>query len=321
MDRVKKNQELKELIKEKAYVENPQNKPITDGPIDPNRFFTTSKLRTVFISQEPYGDNGGWDMSESLNAKSSLKEQSKNGRPTFREEVKCANRLNGQTNDPMSEVAYDIYKETTAVINVKKEPNIHGSKSNSKDLKIHAAKNAELLQEQYSNLGLTDKDTTILTGTKNFLIKDIDGKTQEILGRKFNVETDKKSIIKGNYTYDLYDNGDGKGAIITTNHLSRVSRDNADNIHEIRKEQIKKETSKTKHTPDNKPITNTYTSKQQKPQTSFANSIINAGADICKSSMDYIKNNPKTVATVAAIAVVVVTVGFYMWKRYKKKHL
>lgn len=38
MDRVKKNQELKELIKEKAYVENPQNKPITDGPIDPNRF-------------------------------------------------------------------------------------------------------------------------------------------------------------------------------------------------------------------------------------------------------------------------------------------
>ena len=103
-------------------------------PID---FLQTSKLRTVFISQEPYGDNGGWDMSESLNAKSSLKEQSKNGRPTFREEVKCANRLNGQTNDPMSEVAYDIYKETTAVINVKKEPNIHGSKSNSKDLKIH----------------------------------------------------------------------------------------------------------------------------------------------------------------------------------------
>lgn len=109
MNMVEKNQELKDMTKKKAYMENQGNKPVTDGPIDPNRFFTTDKSRTVFISQEPYGDNGGWDMSESLNSKKSLKEQSRNGLPTFKNEVKCASVLNGEDLNPMSEAAYVIH--------------------------------------------------------------------------------------------------------------------------------------------------------------------------------------------------------------------
>ena len=185
MDRMQKKQKLKELIKEKAYIENSQNKPVTDGPINPKSFFTTGKSRTCFVTQEPYGDNGGWDVSESLNTKNSLKDQNRNSQPTFKNEVKCASILNGQTNDPMSTSAYDTYKETVAVINVKKEPNCQ-SHSSLKELKDHATKNNNLLNDQSSILGLTNKDPTILAGTKDCLIKDVDGNTVEIFGRKFN---------------------------------------------------------------------------------------------------------------------------------------
>lgn len=312
MDRVKKNQELKEQIIEKAFVENKRNKPVTDGPIDPDRFFTTPKSRTVFVSQEPYGDNGGWDISESLNAKESLKEQSRNGLPTFKNEVKCTSILNSETNNPMSTMAYDTYKETAAVINIKKEPNIQ-SRSNSKDLKIHASKNRELLQDQYSNLGLTSKDTTILAGTKDYIIKDIDNNTIEILGRRFDKEKDVVSIARGGHTYTKYDNGDGKGPIIAAPHpaASRFGQGNyEDNIHAVRKECTQRE------------INLNQNKKSQRPasQASFVDSVIDTGADMCKSSMNYIKNNPKTVGTVAAVTVVAITGAFYLWKRYKNKH-
>lgn len=83
MDRIKKDQEIREYIAKYAYVENPNNRPVIDGAIDPQRFYTTTKARIVFYLQEPYGDNGGWDMSESLRRKSSLQEQPKNGKPTI----------------------------------------------------------------------------------------------------------------------------------------------------------------------------------------------------------------------------------------------
>lgn len=311
MNMVEKNQELKDMTKKKAYMENQGNKPVTDGPIDPNRFFTTDKSRTVFISQEPYGDNGGWDMSESLNSKKSLKEQSRNGLPTFKNEVKCASVLNGEDLNPMSEAAYDTYKETAAVINIKKEPNIT-SRSNPKDLKNHALKNSELLQYQYSNLKLTNKDTLILAGTKDYMIKDSDDNHVEIFERKFNKKMDVVSIKRGRHTYTKYDNGDGKEPIIATPHpaASRFGRGSYDdNVCIVRNKPTQKEINLNKN----------EKCLQQKSQTSFVNSFIDAGADMCKSSIDYLKNNPKTVISVAAVVTVAITGVFYLWKKNKKK--
>lgn len=322
MDKIQKNQELKELIKERAHIENPQNQPITDGPIDPNAFFTTGKSRTAFIAQEPYGDNGGWDISESLNAKKSLSEQSRNGLPTFKNEVKCASILNGQPNDAMSATAYDTYKETVAVINVKKEPNSQ-SRSNLKELKDHATKNNELLHDQYASLGLTNKDTTILAGTKDCLIKDVDDNTVEIFGRKFDKKTDVVSIKKGKQTYTKYDNGDGKEPIIAAPHpaAARFGKgDYADNINEIRNKKTERGIHQNKKRRSHNKNNNS-THEQQKSPTSFGSSIVDMGATACKSSLDYIKNNPKTVAVAVAGTVAVLTGGFYLYRKYiKKKH-
>lgn len=291
MDRIQKDQEIKDLIKERAYIENPQNKPVTDGPIAPERFFTTSKPRTVFITQEPYGDNGGWDLSESLNAKKSLVEQSRQGLPTIRREVECASILNGQQNDPMSIAAYDTYKETVAIINVKKEPN-NQSHSNHKEIQYHADKNNTLLSDQYLNLGLTNKDTTVIAGTKDCLIKEVDADTIEIFGRRFNKQTDVVFIKKGKQTYMKYDNKDGQGPIIAAPHpaAARFGKGNyADNIKEVR------------------------------DQTVSRRSIVDIGADVCQSSIKLIKNNPKVTIIVVAGITIAITGGFYWYKKYKMK--
>ncbi len=324
MNRITKDSEIRNRLSKEAYIENSSNRPVIDGPIEPNKFFTTNKARTAFITQEPYGvgDNGGWDMSKSLNAKSSLKEQNRNGLPTFKNEVKCASILNGRKDDPMSTTAYDIYKETTAVINVKKEPNCQ-SRSNPTELKQHTTKNSELLKEQYSNLGLTSKDTTILAGTKDCLINDVNDNTVEIFGRKFNKQTDVTSIKKGKHTYIKYDNGDGKEPIIAAPHpsASRFGQgDYADNINEIRNKKTQREIHQNQkgQSRQQENIRNN-THKQQKSQTSFGSSIVDIGANVCKSSLDYIKNNPKTVAFVVAGTVVVLTSGFYLYRKYKKK--
>ena len=38
-----------------------------------------------------------------------------------------------------------------------------------------------------------------------------------------------------------------------------------------------------------------------------------------EEGLEYIKNNPKTIATVVAGAAVILTCGFYLWNKYKKK--
>lgn len=327
MSRIAKDAKMRNRLSKEAYVENSSNRPVTDGPIDPNKFFTTNKSRTVFITQEPYGvgDNGGWDISKSLNAKSSLKEQNRNGLPTFKNEVKCASRLNGRKDDPMSTTAYDTYKETAAVINVKKEPNNQSSHSNPTELKKHTTNNRELLKEQYSNLELTSKDTTILAGTKDYLINDVDDNTVEIFGRKFNKQTDVTSIKKGKFTYIKYDNGDGKEPIIAAPHPSAArfgQGDYADNINDIRSRKTQREIrqNQKRQSKQQKNIRNN-THKQQKSKTSYDGSIVDVGANICKSSLDYIKNNPKTVAAAVAGTVIVLTGGFYLYRKYiKKRH-
>lgn len=325
MDQIKKNQELKDLVKNKAYIENPQNKPVTDGPINPDRFFTTGKSRTVFITQEPYGDNGGWDLSEALNAKNSLKEQSRQGLPTIKNEVKCASILNNQGDHPMSTAAYDTYKETVAVINVKKEPNVV-SRANSNDVKNHAMKNNELLQAQYENLKLTGNDTTVLAGTEKYLKTEIDNNV-EILGRKFDKQTDVTSIKKGNHTYIKYDNGDGKGPIIAAPHpaASRYGKgDYAGNIEEIRNQKVPREDCQRQ--PQGQNNNDTHRIQENVQQNSDINqlssvrkSLTDVLADVCQNSMDCVRKNPKTVTIVAAGVVVVATGGFYLYKKLKKR--
>lgn len=190
---LKRNSEIKQMIKETACIENPVNQPVTDGPINPEAFFGNKNSRFVFITQEPYGDNGGWDLSESLNEKESLMEQSSEGYPTFCGEVKIVNKLTGCNADPNSKEAYANYKNRTALINVKKEPNTTGSKANEKIVAQHAEKNAELLQRQIDAMGLTKKDSVYVvdsTGVVKYYEDHV-----ECMGYKY----DKKCSVTMSY--------------------------------------------------------------------------------------------------------------------------
>ncbi len=304
MDRIKKDQELRERITGNAYVENSNNKPVTDGPIDPERFYTTTKARTVFYGQEPYGDNGGWDMSESLRRKRSLLEQPRKGKPTIGAILKTASKLNDREEEANSMTAYDNFKETVGWVNVKKEPNTTSSKSNHATLKKHADKNRSILKEQYDNMNLSAKDTVILAGTKQELVKE-NGDYVEIFGRKF-FKKDIFIIKKGRQEYIKYNNKDGGPMIISAPHpaSARFGKGNfADNIKEIRncKEQ------------------QSYQQNTNGSSTSSGANIIDACANACRSSIKYIKNNPKKTTIIVCGVVVVLTGGFLLYRKFKKK--
>lgn len=316
---IQKDRKLKEIIKREAFIDNPANKPVTDGPIDPDRFYTTKKPRAVFLAREPYGDNGGWDLSESLRSKISLKQQSKKGLPTFQETVKCTSMLNGVVNHCMSEAAYDNFKETAAVINVKKEPNSQ-SKANLKDIARHAEQNRELLKMQYENTDLRDNDTTILVGTgilvtekKNYI---------NILGRKFK-KTDKTQVKVGKVTFTKYANGDGKGEIIATPHFSArrfIKGGIIDNIRQIKGKNLPEKSQNysagsIQH--KNDPSNNACKARLYSGISGDCIDIKEENTLQCIAN--YVRNNPKKSAIMAIGITILVTGVVYGLKTYIKK--
>ena len=307
-DRIRRENELREKITREAYIENLDNKPVTDGVIDPEQFFNTTKSRTVFIVQEPYGDKGGWDMPESLRRKNSLHDQPKNGKPTIGAMVKAASKLNDRNEDHNSKAAFENFKETVGYVNIKKEPNAI-SKSNHSTLKQHANKNKSLLKDQYDNMNLSSKDTVILAGTRQELVED-KGSYFEILGRKFKKNGGVTSIKKGKQEYTKFSNKDGGPAIIATPHPSAArfgKGDYADNIKEVRDCKIPTDVKKEK----------IYSGGSYSSSSSFMSDIVDTGADICKSSIKCIKENPKT--SIVLGAVVVATGAFLIYRMIKKK--
>lgn len=223
---LKRNSEIKQMIEETAYIENPVNRPVIDGPINPEAFLGNTNSRVVFITQEPYGNNGGFDLSASLNKYESLKEQPKPGYPTFSGEVKITNALTDCNAAPDSKEAYNNYKHKVAHVNVKKEPNTTGSKADDKIVAQHAAKNTELLQKQIDNLGLTKKDNLYVVKSTG-VVKD-SGNSVECFGYKYNKRCSvTRSYESGGRKYQITKYENGKNPTLYTGyHPQYATRNN-----------------------------------------------------------------------------------------------
>ena len=149
---------------------DPNKLPILDGPIDADRY-DSARPRILFVLKEPYSkvdDRGGWSVTDSLNEKMSLKEQAKEGRPTFEPMVIIANMLaRGCSFDEVkqridtSEV-YDLFKKHTAYINVSKLLNRDSSSTDDKFIEMKGKENASILKAQ---VDLYQPDVVILGGT------------------------------------------------------------------------------------------------------------------------------------------------------------
>lgn len=308
-DRIRRENELREKISREAYVETPGNKPVTDGPIDPERFNTTNGSRVVFFTREPYGDTGGWDLPKALRRMTSLEEQPSKGKPTFKAQVETVTRLNDSMCDSNSVKAYEIYKGNTAVVNVKKEPNTQSSKSNPNSIRKHAAENKEILQAQYDNCELGANDYVILAGTEKYLAED-NGDCVKIFGRLFN-KSNKETTKVGakQIEFTKYTNEDGGPTIISTPHPAAdryIKGGYADNVKKV------VDSSETKTNSNNK-------IKDEQDAKSLAAKIIDAGASICKDTLNYIKENPKTTSVIVLGVVVITTSGCLVYKKIKNK--
>lgn len=294
---------MKETIKKEAYISDSNKKPVTDGPIDEVRFRKTTN-RVLFVTLEPYGDQGGWDLPESLNAKSSLKEQSKHGLRTIQKEVEIVNVLQGETIDVKSEIAYDNYKGKAAVVNIKKEPN-SCSKANPNELKRHAKENKELIKRQIKEMELTSgkSDAILLAGSGRYLVEKKDGGV-EILDRFYPNENIKEYTC-GKNTYIKYDNKDGEPPIVACPHPS------ARFGYEPQAEDIK-------HILNDDVINEGVNSSNK--NTSDLNSIGGVIKTAYANTKKWVKANPKTtVAVVAGIAIVITVATLYARKKKRKE--
>lgn len=131
-----------------------------DGPIEIEKWYNgnlrsrPSDLRILFLLKEAYGsDTLGVDLSELRRFEKSLLDMdSDEGRPTYAPMVDIVNMLvlnqnYEQVHQQVKSVgAYTIFKECSAIVEVKKE---YGeSKSYNSDIKNHARKNKELIKKQ-----------------------------------------------------------------------------------------------------------------------------------------------------------------------------
>lgn len=159
---------------------DPNKLPILDGPIDADRY-ADAHPRILFVLKEPYShveDKGGWSVVDSLNEKKSLKEQAKEGRPTFEPMVIIANMLaRGCSFDEVKQridtaEAYDVFKKHTAYINVNKLLNCTSTTSDDKFIELKGKENAPILQAQ---VDLLQPDVVILGGTIRAVKKEFAG--------------------------------------------------------------------------------------------------------------------------------------------------
>lgn len=132
---------------------------LIDGPIEPKKWYDKNKrihpseYRIAFVLKEAYGaDNQGVLRLDSIQKEFSslLCMDAGEGRPTYGPMVTIANMLvmnqeYGQV-DKNSTMAYSIFKESCAIIEVKKEYGT--SKSSNSNIRRHARDNRSLIEEQ-----------------------------------------------------------------------------------------------------------------------------------------------------------------------------
>lgn len=129
-----------------------------DGPIEIEKWYDKNKrshpsdFRILFLLKEAYGDDiRGLDLTELRREETSLLcMDAGEGRPTYAPMVAIANMLvmnqsynQVQTN---STNAYTIFKECSAIVEVKKEYGT--SKSSNSNIRRHAIVNKDLIEEQ-----------------------------------------------------------------------------------------------------------------------------------------------------------------------------
>lgn len=132
---------------------------LIDGPIEPEKWYDKNKrihpseYRIVFVLKEAYGaDNQGVLRLDSIQKEYSslLSMGAREGRPTYTPLVAIANMLvmNQSYNQVQinSTNAYSIFKESSAIVEVKKE---YGTpESSDSNIRRHASENKDLIEEQ-----------------------------------------------------------------------------------------------------------------------------------------------------------------------------
>ncbi len=145
-------------INNRILAQSPTTK--TDGPIEVEKWFDSnsreypSDYRIMFVLKEAYGnDTICRDLTEyrrNPNENSIMDMDAKEGRPTYRPMVTIANMLVNEMHyyeiDPTTRDAYTLFKECSAIVEIKKE---YGkSQSDDNIIKDHARKNKSIIYKQ-----------------------------------------------------------------------------------------------------------------------------------------------------------------------------
>jgi len=182
---------------------------IVDGVINPEKYLA-AKYKILWILREPYGDDGGWSLTEELNKKVSWSEQPKSGRPTFKPMVYVSYGIlnNFVRWSSIPEIEDNSVFQTIhqiSYINVKKLPNVNSSKSNHIEIADAYQKNRTLLIKQ---LEIYNPDIIIGGGTLGYFYNDL-----------LLIKKDKSKIIMG----DKYCYFDNHRLYIDAFHPSQIS--------------------------------------------------------------------------------------------------
>ena len=175
--------------------------PIIDGIININGYFESNN-RILFVLKNPYSiveDNGGWSVVESLNKKQSLKEQDRNGKPTFQNLIAIVSTIINKNVsldiDYLNSVeAYNLFKNNSAYINICKELTIGKTVSNNKLLKSSYRNNRDFLIKQ---IEIYNPKYIILGGTLKFVT--------EIKASRINIlDAENVSLLKEYYRCKVF---------------------------------------------------------------------------------------------------------------------
>ena len=182
---------------------------LIDGPINPKKWYeckSPTDYRIVFLLKEAYGaENQGVLRIDSIQKgfSSLLSMDAGEGRPTYDPMVAIANMLvmnqeYGQV-DRNSTSAYKIFKENSAVVEVKKEYGT--SKSTNSNIRRHAIDNRNLIEEQ---ICVYNPNVVIICG--NNLYEGI-FITHDVLGHKvFGVTANGSGKLRVNNKFSYYYN-------------------------------------------------------------------------------------------------------------------
>lgn len=182
-------------------------KPNRDGPIelekwyDKTKRYRPSEFRILFLLKEAYGDDTrGLDLTELRRAESSLLcMDAGEGRPTYAPMVAIANMLvMSQSYDQVqinSINAYTIFKECSAIVEVKKE---YGTSiSSNSNIRRHAIVNKNLIEEQ---IRVYNPNVVIICGNNLYEGIFIEGK------KVFGEQTNGFGKLRVNSKFSYYSN-------------------------------------------------------------------------------------------------------------------